>query len=446
MGYTQKLGLLAQSVFQDSSLNIGIGAAPSGTYKLEVTGTAKVSSTLLLGGALSGTSASFSGNVGIGKASSSFALDTLLTDASTNTILGVAQIGRASSGTAANGIGGNLQFTAQDTAGTQRTAAYITWKLAAASSASPQGYLSIGSRNASEALIIADTGAATFSSSVTAGGTLEATTIQSFNSSPLYLFSTPTGANYEVLALDKSATDARIRVYKSGTGSYRDLTFETGGSERMRITSGGNVVIGTSSDAGITLVPASGTSKYQTAGDGGSGSIWHASIETTWANYENNGCSQMSFKTELKGLGTSDTSVTQMVIRPTGDIRMTSLVGTGSRTVTADANGTLSASSDSSLKQEDTSHKIEGLAEILQLKPRAYKWLSDIEIRGETAATEIGFFANEVNPIIPSAAPKGNYDLYGFYDRAVIAALVKAIQELSAQNQDLKSRLDKAGL
>ena len=63
MGYTQKLGLLAQSVFQDSSLNIGIGAAPSGTYKFEVTGTAKVSSTLLLGGALSGTSATFSGSV-----------------------------------------------------------------------------------------------------------------------------------------------------------------------------------------------------------------------------------------------------------------------------------------------------------------------------------------------------------------------------------------------
>ena len=46
MGYTQKLGLLAQSVFQDSSLNVGIGAAPSGTYKFEVTGTGKVSGNL----------------------------------------------------------------------------------------------------------------------------------------------------------------------------------------------------------------------------------------------------------------------------------------------------------------------------------------------------------------------------------------------------------------
>ena len=52
MGYTQKLGLLAQSVFQDSSLNVGIGAAPSGTYKFEVTGTAKVSSTLLVSGSV----------------------------------------------------------------------------------------------------------------------------------------------------------------------------------------------------------------------------------------------------------------------------------------------------------------------------------------------------------------------------------------------------------
>ena len=52
MGYTQKLGLLAQSVFQDSSLNVGIGAAPSGTYKFEVTGTAKVSSNLGIGATL----------------------------------------------------------------------------------------------------------------------------------------------------------------------------------------------------------------------------------------------------------------------------------------------------------------------------------------------------------------------------------------------------------
>jgi hypothetical protein len=97
--------------------------------------------------------------IGIGIAAASpFILNTLSTDATTSGVIGIMQIGRASSGTAANGIGGNLQFTAQDTAGTQRTAAYITWKLAVASSASPQGYLAIGTRNASEALIITDSG------------------------------------------------------------------------------------------------------------------------------------------------------------------------------------------------------------------------------------------------------------------------------------------------
>jgi hypothetical protein len=51
MGLSFNLGRLSPSLFTDSSLNVGIGAAPSGSYKLEVTGTAKVSSTLLVSGA-----------------------------------------------------------------------------------------------------------------------------------------------------------------------------------------------------------------------------------------------------------------------------------------------------------------------------------------------------------------------------------------------------------
>ena len=137
-----------------------------------------------------------------------------------------------------------------------------------------------------------------------------------------------------------------------------------------------------------------------------------------------------------------DTGATPFIVTTGNVVRLSSLAGSGSRTVTADASGNLSASSDSSLKQEDASHKIEGLAEILQLKPRAYKWLSDIEIRGEEATTEIGFFANEVNAIIPSAAPKGNDDLYGFYDRAVIAALVKAVQEQNQTIQNLQEQIN----
>jgi len=57
MGLTQKLGTIPLAILTDASNNVGIGAAPSGSYKLEVTGTAKVSSTLLVSGQTTFTSA-----------------------------------------------------------------------------------------------------------------------------------------------------------------------------------------------------------------------------------------------------------------------------------------------------------------------------------------------------------------------------------------------------
>jgi hypothetical protein len=51
MGLTFRLGTIPLAILTDASNNVGIGAAPSGSYKLEVTGTAKVSSTLLVSGA-----------------------------------------------------------------------------------------------------------------------------------------------------------------------------------------------------------------------------------------------------------------------------------------------------------------------------------------------------------------------------------------------------------
>ena len=46
MGKTQLTGNLTNAISQDASNNIGIGAAPSGTYKLEVTGTGRFTSSL----------------------------------------------------------------------------------------------------------------------------------------------------------------------------------------------------------------------------------------------------------------------------------------------------------------------------------------------------------------------------------------------------------------
>jgi len=178
--------------------------------------------------------------IGIGIAAASpFILNTLSTDATTSGVIGIMQIGRASSGTAANGIGGNLQFTAQDTAGNQRTAAYITWKLAVASSASPQGYLSIGSRNASEALIIADSGAATFSSSVTATQLNATTTTAGFAA---------------ILTNTNGASDSNGLLVKAGSvSSEYNVRFanQTDTTTFFTVKGNGNVGIGTTSPLNI---------------------------------------------------------------------------------------------------------------------------------------------------------------------------------------------------
>jgi len=57
MGLTFRLGQVPLAIFTDTSNNVGIGAAASGSYKLQVTGTTNLT------GALSGTSATFSSSV-----------------------------------------------------------------------------------------------------------------------------------------------------------------------------------------------------------------------------------------------------------------------------------------------------------------------------------------------------------------------------------------------
>ena len=68
MGLTQKLGTIPLAIFTDASNNVGIGGSPSGSYKFDVSGTGRFTSTLLVGGDISLTSGilSISGNAASG--------------------------------------------------------------------------------------------------------------------------------------------------------------------------------------------------------------------------------------------------------------------------------------------------------------------------------------------------------------------------------------------
>ena len=63
-----------------------------------------------------------------------------------------------------------------------------------------------------------------------------------------------------------------------------------------------------------------------------------------------------------------------------------------------------------------------------------------------TALTELGVKENEYYILQHKPNIDEKQSQYWLDYTKMIPVLVKAIQELSAQNQDLKSRLDKAGL
>ena len=281
------------------------------------------------------------------------------------------------------------------------------------------------------------------------------------------------GSGSPVLGFLKTGVSAWLTGLYNSDDSYRIAASgaDLNTNPRLVITTAGNVGIGTTSPpsqltvagagqlvSGLTDAGAkTGTMQiHSTSGASGAGGALLFSAAAS-----NGATSQWAIKSLLidgtaNGLGdlvisgrtaTADTALTErMRIAYSGTVMISNLAGAGSRAVNASAAGVLSAASDSRLKQEVPEASIAGLAEIMQLRPVAYKWLDDIANRGDEAAVELGFFADEAKDIIPSAAPMGNDGYYGFYDRAVIAALTKAVQEQQAIILALEARLTAANL
>jgi hypothetical protein len=232
-------------------------------------------------------------------------------------------------------------------------------------------------------------------------------------------------AEQSVLGIGYNGTTFQFGTSYRGTGGYKDISFNGAGTEAVRIDTSGNLGVGTTSPSSklsvagnITLLTASPT--ISTALND------NFDIKATNAGGQVRIFSGNSLAIECNSA--------QAITLP-------NLAGTGTRAVNANASGTLSAASDSRLKQEVEGQILPSLAEVMKLEVKAYKWLDDINVRGADAAVEIGFFADQVAPIIPSAAPMGRDGYYGFYDRSVIAALVNAIKEQQALITQLTTRI-----
>ena len=122
----------------------------------------------------------------------------------------------------------------------------------------------------------------------------------------------------------------------------------------------------------------------------------------------------------------------RLVVGTGGAITITNLSAGG--TVSAGAGtGTLTVSSDQNLKVADGFIE-NGLAKVDTLLPRYFYWKDEEGNANLEEGRQLGFYAQEVQAVSPEASPTGQ----GIYDRAIIAILVKAVQELKAEVEALK--------
>ena len=129
-------------------------------------------------------------------------------------------------------------------------------------------------------------------------------------------------------------------------------------------------------------------------------------------------------------------TVTNATFKYAGGVRFNTY---GAGTLSTDASGNITASSDEALKDEIEPFA-RGLGEILQINPISFRW---------TAASGLdrmnryhGFSAQDVEAAIPEAVGVGADGFLTLQDRPLVAALVNAVKALAEQNAALLARVE----
>jgi hypothetical protein len=210
------------------------------------------------------------------------------------------------------------------------------------------------------------------------------------------------------------------------SGTY--TTIETNNTSYPLVfnPSGGNVLIGTTSDAGFKL-NVNGTARfsdnvnlaYNKAILGRNiGNTLDITLIGVFAGLDKVYIDPSAYGTILGGAVTINS------------------LGTGSVTATA---GLLSTVSDSSYKIDD-SFIDSAIEKVLNLKPRYFYWNEKSGL--PTNKRQLGFYAQEVNEALGEEAantPQDKNTPWGISDRSMIAMLTKAIQELKEEIDTLKN-------
>ena len=221
-----------------------------------------------------------------------------------------------------------------------------------------------------------------------------------FTNRALGLYSAGAGT---VITKIQSRFDSGANIGQIGTETNHDFLFTTNDTERMRITSAGQVLIG----------------KTSTSIDTGDG-----------FRFDTNGEGFTTIATPSTGLGcwfvrAASTSAYKFYVRGDGQIFASST--------------SISAISDITLK-ENIKPLETGLNEIMKLKPRRFDW------KDKSSINVAGFIAQEVEEVLPELIDDFKLDddltKKSLKMGDMIPTLVKAIQELKAEVEELRTQIN----
>jgi hypothetical protein len=225
-------------------------------------------------------------------------------------------------------------------------------------------------------------------------------------------------------------------------------------TEKMRITSTGNMLLNTSGlVAGLSIMDGASTAAFlgdaHTTNHDGILQLYNNANEESvrllatssancWINNGGNfgiGTVAPDSTVDIHGASGAGSLNVDGNVRIGGNLK-TSL-GTG--TVMSDASGNLTSVSDARLKNVKGKFT-KGLSELLKINPVLYTWNKQSKL--DTVAVNAGFIAQEVLQAgISEATPKNKDGYYSFSDRAMIATLVNAIKEQQTEIQELKNQV-----
>jgi len=427
MGITQRLGTIPLAIQTDASNNVGIGAAPSGSYKLEVTGTGRFSSTLLVTTSLTVSSTTNAGLIAATNSTTGYAVLDLINNGASGKNYQIGVGGNA----AASGYANNLYF---DLVGVGNVMTLTSGR-----------YVGIGTQTPAYSLDVLSGAqySARFNSSAAQGGF-----VAWANSGTAYGY---IGNAYHIVTGGSSGDMAMAAT--------ANMVFSTGGSltERMRITSGGNVGIGTTAPS----IKLSVAQDITNDGDIANGQFMVCGATTNLKRmvlgYDTNGEGYGYIESAYK-----DSAWTYTALQPTsGNVIIgSSAIPSYKLQVNGSAakpgGGSWSDSSDARLKK-DVKTIENALDKINKLNPVNFEWINPEEHHNQNNIS--GFIAQEIKEVFPDFINEVNpvgkdKDIVGENEKIYAltlsfkfdAYLVKAIQELSQQNKELNERLNKAGL